>query len=76
MFLGAAGVATASYPGGYYNAMDGKKQADLKSAAKGCVSQHTRLVYTQLPVYWQYTEGKPDTVEGYKRGGEMYADEV
>ena len=71
MFLGAAGVATASYPGGYYNAMDGKKQAGLNSAAKGCLSQLTRLVYTQLPVYWQYTDVYPDLVDGYKRWWEM-----
>ena len=55
---------------------DGKKQADLNSAAKGCVSQHTRLVYTQLPVYWQYTDVYPDLVDGYKRWWEMYSDDV
>lgn len=66
----------ATYPSGYYNLMDGKKQAALKEAAKACVADHQQLIYNQLPVYWQYTDVYPELVDGCKRWWEMYSDNV
>lgn len=66
----------ASYPEGYYNRMDGKSKEQLKAAIKQCVSDHQRLVYSQLPGYWQYTDVYPELVNGCKRWWDMYSDEM
>ena len=71
--LGVAG-AQAEYNRSYYSRMDGKKKEALKSAAKECVKNHTRLVYTDLPNYWQYSDVYPELVNGCKRWWEMYSD--
>lgn len=68
--------ADAQYKAGYYNKMDGKKREALKQAAKECVQNHTRLVYTDLPNYWQYTDVYPELVNGQKRWWDMYSDVV
>lgn len=72
----SAFAATAAYTEGYYDAMDGKKKEALKKAAKECVQQHTMLVYTQLPNYWQYSDVYPDLVDGCKRWWDMYSDNI
>lgn len=69
-------VASAAYTDGYYDAMNGKKREALKKAAKECVQNHTKLVYTQLPNYWQYSDVYPDLVNGCKRWWDMYSDNV
>lgn len=69
-------LAGASYPSGYYDAMNGKKREALKQAAKNCVKEHTRLVYSQLPVYWQYSDVYPELYNGSKRWWDMYSDNI
>lgn len=69
----AAG-AFAEYKTGYYDKMNGKSTAALKAAAKECVSAHTKLDYTNLPNYWQYTDVYPELVNGLKRWWDMYSD--
>ncbi len=69
-------AASAAYTDGYYDAMNGKKRETLKKAAKECVQNHTKLVYTQLPNYWQYSDVYPDLVNGCKRWWDMYSDNV
>ena len=66
--------ADADFKKGYYDLMDGKKKETLKTAAKQCVQQHTRLGYTDLPTYWQYTDVYPELVNGQKRWWDMYSD--
>lgn len=67
---------SGQYKKGYYDAMDGKKKEALKSAAKQCVSSHTRLGYSALPTYWQYTDVYPEKYNGYPRWWEMYSNEI
>ena len=69
-------AAYADYSPGYYDRMEGKSKADLKSAAKACVSSHSVLVYFDLPNYWQYSDVYPELVDGQKRWWEMYSDEI
>ncbi|MDE6010701.1 MAG: endonuclease [Muribaculaceae bacterium] len=66
----------AGYDGDYYSRMEGKKRDALKAAVKECVKAHTRLEYSDLPTYWQYSDVYPETVDGCKRWWEMYSDEV
>lgn len=68
--------ADAVYKEGYYDKMDGKKKETLKAAAKECVQKHTRLVYTDLPNYWQYSDIYPDLYNGCKRWWDMYSDNI
>lgn len=75
-FAGLTFTAGATYNETYYKAMDGKKTESLKSAAKACVSSHTRLNYQALPDYWQYTDVYPELVDGCKRWWDMYSDNV
>lgn len=66
----------AGYPAGYYDRMDGKKKEALKDAVKQSVETHERLVYSQLPGVWQYTDVYPELVNGCKRWWDMYSDEM
>lgn len=75
LLLGATSVG-ATYKAGYYDKMDGKQKEALKAAAKECVQNHTRLNYTDLPTYWQYTDVYPDLVNGSRRWWDMYSDNV
>lgn len=68
--------AGAAYRPGYYDRMDGKRREALKAAAKQCVAQHTRLVYWDLPVYWQTTDVYPELYNGQTRWWEMYSDQI
>lgn len=77
--IGLAFVCTSAdavYKQGYYDKMDGKKKEALKAAAKECVEWHTRLVYTDLPNYWQYSDVYPDLYDGCKRWRDMYSDNI
>lgn len=77
--IGLAFVCTSAdavYKQGYYDKMDGKKKEALKAAAKECVEWHTRLVYTDLPNYWQYSDVYPDLYDGCKRWLDMYSDNI
>lgn len=68
--------AAATWPSGYYDRMEGKTKENLKSAAKACVSNHSRLDYYSLPAYWQYTDVYPELVDGSRRWWEMYSNAV
>ena len=68
-------AAIAGYPEGYYDRMNGKSKEALKSAAKSCVANHTRLEYYELPNYWIYSDVYPELYNGLKRWWEMYSDE-
>ena len=74
--LATAFLTARAYDANYYKAMDGKQKEALKSAAKQCVQNHTRLVYTDLPTYWQYTDVYPELVNGCKRWWDMYSDNI
>ncbi len=69
-------TADAVYKPGYYDKMNGLKKEALKTAAKQCVQNHTMLVYSQLPSYWQYTDVYPDLYEGCKRWWDMYSNKI
>lgn len=56
--------------------MDGKRERELKAAAKQCVQKHTTLEYTELPNYWQYSDVYPELYNGSKRWWDMYSDAV
>lgn len=74
--LAATFAVTATYPAGYYDALAGKSKTELKKAAKAIVSDHTRLGYTDLPTYWEYTDVYPQLVDGCKRWWDMYSSNV
>lgn len=75
LFLISSG-ADATYKAGYYNQMNGKKKEELKKAAKQCVQSHTKLNYSDLPIYWQYSDVYPDLYNGCKRWWDMYSNNV
>ncbi len=66
----------AGYRENYYKAMDGKRQRELKLAAKQCVQKHTTLEYYELPNYWQYSDVYPELYNGCKRWWDMYSDAI
>ncbi len=72
----SCGLASATFKPGYYDKMDGQKKESLKAAAKTCVQTHTRLGYTDLPNYWQYSDVYPDLYNGCKRWWDMYSDNI
>ena len=66
----------AEYREGYYDGMDGTAKEELKSAAKQCVAQHTRLVYKELPNYWIDSDTYPVLFDGRLRWWDMYSDNM
>ncbi len=76
IFLTVFLTLQAGYTKGYYDRMDGKQKEELKSAVKQCVSSHRKLVYGELPQYWQYTDVYPELVNGNKRWWDMYSDRM
>lgn len=72
---GAALTALADAPAGYYSAMEGKKQADLKQAAKTAAYKHTRISYGNST--WEAFE-QTDTriVNGQEVWWDMYSDNL
>ena len=75
LLLGVS-VASAQYKDGYYDAMDGKKKEQLKTAVKTCVAKHTRLEYYPLPNNWRYTDTYPELYNGNLRWWEMYSNNI
>ena len=75
LLLGVGSVF-AGFQENYYKAMDGKRQRDLKLAAKQCVIRHTALEYYELPNYWQYSDVYPELYDGMKRWWDMYSDAI
>ncbi len=71
--LGAAAAlsAAAEIPAGYYDALDGKSDAALKTACYGVVRHLSRVSsYSALPQYFQ----KTDVYPGTDRWWDMYSD--
>lgn len=50
----------ASIPTGYYTTLEGKKTADLKTAAHLIIMIHDRLSYTNLWTSFEQTDCRPD----------------
>lgn len=63
--------ARADFREGYYDALDGLTREYLKAAAKESVTSHTRLLYDDLPTYWENSDVYPDLVENPSKAGEM-----
>lgn len=67
--------ADAAIPDGYYSAMEGKKKADLKAAAKQAAANHTEVAYGDDT--WEAFE-KTDThmVDGRLVWWDMYSNNI
>ena len=76
LLLLPAMAVSAGYNQNYYKAMDGKRERELKAAAKQCVQKHTMLEYYELPNYWQYSDVYPELYSGSKRWWDMYSDAI
>lgn len=76
LFLAGILSVQAQYKAGYYDKMDGKKREELKTAAKECIAAHTRLGYSALPAYWEYTDIYPDLYNGSQRWWDMYSNNI
>ncbi len=70
--LGATTLsAAAEIPTGYYNSVNGKKDAELKTALCNLIYNHTEVSsYSALPQYFQRTDVYPDS----RRWWDMYSD--
>ena len=54
--------ANADVPEGYYSALDGKKDAELKTAASDIIKNFTSVSsYSNLPSYFRHTDVRPGT---------------
>lgn len=70
MLLSAAG-ASAEAPQGYYRSLEGKKDAELKTALYQLIHNFTQVSsYNDLPRYFQQTDVYPNS----KRWWDMYSD--
>lgn len=65
-------TALAEIPAGYYNSLNGKTGAELKTAVKEIVSNHTWLSYSGLPSSFQKTDIRPGTNQWW----DMYSNDV
>lgn len=63
-------AAFAGIPVGYYNSLNGKSGAELKTAVRNIVYNHTQLSYQGLPTSFQKTDLYPGTM----RWWDMYSD--
>lgn len=71
LLLVASAAADAAIPAGYYSPVNGKKDADLKTALCNLIYNHTEVSsYSALPQYFQYTDVYP----GSNRWWDMYSD--
>ncbi|MDE6366664.1 MAG: hypothetical protein K2L33_03670, partial [Muribaculaceae bacterium] len=58
-------------PAGYYNALDGKSEAELKTAVFNIINPHTLISsYSNLPRYFEKTDVYPQS----SRWWDMYSD--
>ena len=52
-------AASASIPKGYYNAINAKKNSELKTAVRNVIYDHTTVSsYNSLPNYYKKTDNK------------------
>ena len=66
-------LAFAEIPSGYYNSLNGKKDAELKTATYKVIRNLTKISsYSALPQYFQETDVYPDS----KRWWDMYSNLV
>lgn len=63
-------ISCAQIPVGYYNSLNGKTGAELKTAAKNIIYNHTQLSYSGLKTTFQ----KTDLYPGTNRWWDMYSD--
>ncbi len=74
LLLSVAATAAAAdrvIPRGYYNAIDGKSEAELKTALFNTINPHTLISsYSNLPQYFQTTDVYPQS----SRWWDMYSD--
>ena len=66
-----AQVLHAEIPEGYYSSLDGKKEAELKTAASNIIKNFTSVSsYSNLPSYFRQTDVRPGTEYWW----DMYSD--
>lgn len=64
-------ASSADIPSGYYNALNGKKEAELKTAASNIIKNFTSVSsYSNLPSYFRHTDVRPNTEYWW----DMYSD--
>ena len=64
-------AARADIPAGYYNSLNGKKDAELKTAAFNVIRNFTSVSsYSNLPSYFRHTDVRPNTTYWW----DMYSD--
>lgn len=64
-------AADRNIPAGYYNAIDGKSESELKDALFRIINPHTEISsYSNLPKYFQTTDVYPES----SRWWDMYSD--
>lgn len=64
-------ASSADIPSGYYNALNGKKDAELKTAASNIIKNFTSVSsYSNLPSYFRHTDVRPNTEYWW----DMYSD--
>ena len=73
VMAGAALVAGASIPAGYYNSLEGKSGQALKDAIQELALQHTILSYNSLWGYFTETDCRP---EDPSQVWDMYSDDI
>lgn len=62
LLLLAAPNGMADIPAGYYNSLNGKKEAELKTAAYNIIRNFTSVSsYNNLPNYFRHTDVRPGT---------------
>lgn len=71
--IAAVVTAMADVPAGYYNSLNGKKNAVLKTAVRDIIYNHTEVSsYQDLPRYFRRTDARPGTNQWW----EMYSSET
>jgi endonuclease I len=66
--------AAAAIPAGYYKSIDGKKEAELKTALHTLLYNHTQVSsYNALPSYFKKTDVYPQGNEKYGQWWDMYS---
>ena len=73
VMAGAALVAGANIPAGYYNSLEGKSGQALKDAIQELALQHTILSYNSLWGYFTETDCRP---EDPSQVWDMYSDDI
>ncbi len=72
---GAITPAGAQVPSGYYNSLDGKAEAELKTAVYNLVRNfRTVSSYSALPEYFRYTDVRPGTDYWWDMYSDMQVD--